>query len=720
MSSSTSDDVKSDDASQLPHTDNSESSQAAARENREAHAPQQRPRQDEPTREGPISQPRQLVDEPDTMVESSQRTSSQSKSRQRQSSQGQTCKPKVHKSRATESRRQKLNGYLSTGYRDLLNSVIDDVRAGSGCTDDSIDPARVGASHWRPSEKAHLFKRLESCDLGNLRLLQEVVPTKSESEIQSYLLLLRQVLSDQSVRSKGKDRSKDVFAHVDVPAAVEISEDCERYLELAADALAARVDASDVDTEQRRCGSDWLVDDNAAAEMDLEYQDHRSDLGSPSARTENEDHATVSTPSTLQRASAAVEVLRPSAFLQLSRDLFMNNGEDPDLNWRSVETISEAEVPTEPAMFRSTIEDFYSITVSLTRRLVQATLFQARSRLRAMDASRRHRSPAARIRESDVWSAGNVLNMKTDRKRYWAQAPRRCRVMLFTDSTRYKDGRPGTKTGWGLTVEEAEAELGLEAANEYIELDEADADAREEDGDATMQEKDNLTDASHSADDQTSTFHATSTTDDESRPNSRSRTRKRRRALSPASFCRAETRFLEALDRREAFEEEGRLYTLLRNRIPRASSRQDKTMTARFGSLPETEKASGDWRSKSDYKAEWELPCGVVSPEHFEEMEVRGRRGRKRRRIVRRKEQGRLDAGGAMTQGDSGSSADRECVLEGNDDGNLAAYQDQRVNLEGGEAASGQTPVAHPAISAGAHTTSSQFMDKGIPLSLGR
>ncbi|KAF2772180.1 hypothetical protein EJ03DRAFT_267457, partial [Teratosphaeria nubilosa] len=65
----------------------------------------------------------------------------------------------------------------------------------------------------------------------------------------------------------------------------------------------------------------------------------------------------------------------------------------------------------EPAIFRSAFEDFYNIAVSLTRRLVQATIFQTMTRLRASDGSRMAWTPEPLVREKDVKTAVDILGM---------------------------------------------------------------------------------------------------------------------------------------------------------------------------------------------------------------------------------------------------------------------------------------------------------------------
>merc|ERR1711939_178168 len=99
---------------------------------------------------------------------------------------------------------------------------------------------------------------------------------------------------------------------------------------------------------------------------------------------------------------------------------------------------------------------------------------------------------------------------------------------------------------------------------------------------------------------------------------------KRKRALSPASFARAEIEYLEDLDQRASNIEEARLCELLQISPPaRRSERPEGQLTA--PSLPRSERnLQSDWRRKLDYQAEWEYFADAIPKSAFTEMQQHG------------------------------------------------------------------------------------------------
>ncbi|KAK4632116.1 hypothetical protein CLAFUW4_02989 [Fulvia fulva] len=115
-------------------------------------------------------------------------------------------------------------------------------------------------------------------------------------------------------------------------------------------------------------------------------------------------------------------------------NLFMNNGEDEEQNWHHLDALS-TDIDG-PAMFRSALTDLHDLAIGLTRRLVQVVIFQAMSRLRAEDSIRKDWTPSANIRDADVHSALDLLNMPRSGERYWASCARRCRVDVYSEQRR--------------------------------------------------------------------------------------------------------------------------------------------------------------------------------------------------------------------------------------------------------------------------------------------
>lgn len=77
----------------------------------------------------------------------------------------------------------------------------------------------------------------------------------------------------------------------------------------------------------------------------------------------------------------------------------MNEPLDERNDWSELAASGPKEV-SGPAIYRTAFND-QNLIVSLSRRLVQATIFQALSRLRASDAARTNRKPKAEVNETD-------------------------------------------------------------------------------------------------------------------------------------------------------------------------------------------------------------------------------------------------------------------------------------------------------------------------------
>lgn len=533
------------------------------------------------------------------MVPTGQGQSGKGQSGQRKPRQEQSRQRKRLQSQSTQRKEVKQN------YRDLLNSVITDAAARTyGRSEESLATSRIGASLWTSHEKESLFRRMGLSGRHDLPLLHRAVPTKSEAEIHVYLQLLEQ------------QRMSSTFDMTDMPAAAEVSEECERALVISAIILSKQINDRDTALQQADFGENWLIDEESAYYIDLVYDQSPEDDGkSQEEESEHEDaKSSVSNdPPLIAESDASITLLRPSSFLQLSRSLFMNSSESPDYNWQQADLLEES-VPS-PAVFRGAFEDLHNIVVSLTRRLVQVSLFQALTRLRAGDSSRHDWSPAPLVREVDVHSALDVLGMKPDAHEYWATAARRCKVNVLTESKKYLDGRQGSKTGVTLTYEEVEAELGLSNRGENV-IEEQSRDFIADSDMYTETDTDEGPELRH--DDEQETRPARSS----------SISRKRKRALSPTTYLRSETKHLNAIDHNATVYEESRLWKVLRMGPPAGMSLQEVKVPDHPG---QWEVVGDDWKRALKYEAEWEHPDGCVEHNDFSRTEKTGAQARRRR-----------------------------------------------------------------------------------------
>lgn len=553
----------------------------------------------------------------------------------------------------SKSNGRTVKGYLSNEYRNLLNIEIEGVR--SRCQSTELESSQIGASKWTSGEKEALFRCLASRGPDDLPALIRAIRTKSEQEIRVYLLLLQDGVIAQEVKPV-KLPKQGGFMYSDIPAAAEISSEGERTFGLAADALAVHVEKYISQLESEKFGDDWLINEDMAERMELLQQSEPEAALDANGSAEAVEDDSKDTREYQALDADIATLLCPSHFLQLSRSVFMNNGEDDDLNWQRVVSVSAGS--SEPALFRTALEDFRNITVSITRRLVQATIFQATSRLRAEDSSRKDWSPLGAIREVDVRTAVDLLNLSRDSKDFWATAARRCRVDVYSDSNKFADGRPCAKSGYLLTHDEVETELGCQDVKDSAQCQDFESHTVDEDEiDVTMEESDMFTeeDAVDSAEDVR--------LDQGQRV---IQARKQKRAMSPNSYLRGETSRVEALDKVASVQEESRLWELLRLDLPEHIAIDRQIHPSQLAAKPLVMSTGTNWRTHVEYEAEWEQATGMPTAKRFKHMEAEGKAGRSKREALLTTVQSRLD----MEHGDDGSKDDTamDAVTNGTDD----------------------------------------------------
>lgn len=516
-----------------------------------------------------------------------------------------------------ESAENDMKGYLNKDYRTLLNSVIEEAAGVLHPEADVLYPSHIGQSFWTSEEKEAFFHALGTKGRDNLPGISRAVKTKSEIEIRTYLLALETASSDDQISSPAASES----AATDVSVAYEIGARCEHALNLTAEALEGHVLQHDVELEKESFGDMWLIDDATAAKIELHQQqkelaaavndnervtgtidDSSSETGSGNDDVEIQQEEDVDeskrVPSVEQVASAGL--LKPEVFLHLSRSLFMNGATDAESNWTQL-AAADGGFST-PAIFGSAFENFHNITINFTRWVVQATMFQAISRLRAKD----DQNPAAIVTTADVKTAISFLNLKFDSKKYWAGVARRCGVEVYSDSEKFRDGRAGTKIGRLLTWDEVEGELGF--APDRIPTDTTQKVEENEDelASSASSEMSNEESAEEGISGEDERSDASST-------GSLNATNKRKRSGSLSNDEDAEDRRLDTRDEQVSRAEERRLTEMLRYKASPAPSPETEpargSRSASRSKRIKTEQPS-DWRTHVDYMAEWEQRRG--------------------------------------------------------------------------------------------------------------
>lgn len=285
-------------------------------------------------------------------------------------------------------KRQK--GTLNQEYLDILNKDIEDASLGVSLDgEELLDPSKVGLTLWSPIEKRQLYEALARDGEPHIEKIASKLGTKSVLEVRHYIQFVRSLAKS---RRGTKDRCLLQFS--EMPAAVEMSQECCQAQEEAADAVSVRQEKHEQFRESTKWGNYWDITPKIAAAL------HK--------RTEE---------SSLPDYPFA-RLFNLPQWLELSRRVFMNSSV-PDGNWTNFES-------EPPSIWATSLEDFHSLTLSITKRLVQASLFMAMSRIRTQSTF--NPNIKQRVRRRDVRAAIASLSLPRDASTFWASCPRRLRL----------------------------------------------------------------------------------------------------------------------------------------------------------------------------------------------------------------------------------------------------------------------------------------------------
>ncbi|PLB46064.1 hypothetical protein P170DRAFT_439757 [Aspergillus steynii IBT 23096] len=288
-------------------------------------------------------------------------------------------------------------------YGNLLDTTLDEKLPST--TDENATTHKKGDDYkgivlWTPQEKKVFFNILDRKGKNGVREIAQAIGTKSELEVQEYLRLIHKGLEHQHL----VDRHSRSVILGEIPAAAEVSRKCCQALDGYAELLQLEEQHSEDVAGRKRHRGMWIINEDAAAELDEQPQP--------------QDEAFASDTSIHHTAG----LLNIKSWIRLSERFFMNFG-GPRLedNWVNVAFADET-----PSVTADAFADFYSLAVSVTRRLIHSALFFAMSRLQSM---RDTGNPKAKVIKSrDVQTALDVLNMKHDRFDYWVGLARRCNL----------------------------------------------------------------------------------------------------------------------------------------------------------------------------------------------------------------------------------------------------------------------------------------------------
>ncbi|KAF2122286.1 hypothetical protein BDV96DRAFT_483407 [Lophiotrema nucula] len=351
----------------------------------------------------------------------------------------------------TRNVKRDFRGLYNDRYRELLNEEISSAAARfksvPSFADSKFLPPKeqIGASIWSLDEKSVFFAALEKLGRGDVSGIAKAIKSKSIPEVQELLLILH----DAALAQKDSKLTARVCS-----AALEISDLCTERLELAGDALAWLQERFEANEEEERFGQYWLLTPKIADEVEAAVVSVTavSSSSTPALVLDDEDQLSrtqpddVSKPEILQHIPEG-ELLKTLTFLALSKRFFMNTSPTLNFPYPHWSTLASP-FASEPSMYRTALKDFHTLAVSLTRRLVQTSLIQATSRIRAQDW-RTKNAVTPLVKPRDVFTAIDILGLPRTRSKRWNSVARRCGIRVYDG-----EGKSRRELDWN-EVEEA-------------------------------------------------------------------------------------------------------------------------------------------------------------------------------------------------------------------------------------------------------------------------
>ncbi|KAI2635253.1 hypothetical protein GGS21DRAFT_101808 [Xylaria nigripes] len=371
--------------------------------------------------------------------------------------------PLFHKKRRRESFNElseapspkRIKGDFNAAYVILLNEDIQDASLGliHGEENSALGYTQIGEVIWSIREKNAFFAAVSCLGKHDVANISARIGTKSESEVQQYLVLLD---APQQRRSgDGGRKTPLAIVPADIPAAVEIGDECVAALEAAADGVATRQQAYEEEREKRRWGSRWLITLPLSQLLEDSFTLQQERLRStrwprkPKPPLGDEDGQTEQPRSRNREkddvALSFLELFSIQNWLRLSKHVFMNSAV-ADSNWHSLSEDHE-----EPAIRATAFADFRRLALSITKRLVLATIYVTESRTRAKRVDDPQKRRKRRVKVEDVAAAVSSLGMVRNRKEFWARCARRLQLNVVDDSV-----------GEGDLTDRGDGDIGIE------------------------------------------------------------------------------------------------------------------------------------------------------------------------------------------------------------------------------------------------------------------
>ncbi|KAF2502509.1 hypothetical protein BU16DRAFT_11024 [Lophium mytilinum] len=537
-------------------------------------------------------------------------------------------------------RSRALKGVYNDDYRIWFNEEVK--QAANPCSpeqDVDLPGSQIGVSWWSGEEKDAFFRALSRYGQDNIRAISTAIKSKSEMEVCDYFLLLR----DNSIqRQLNAPSLKHAVALRDIPAAIELGEECRKVLDLAGEAVAWYQENFEAKEERKKYGDYWLLDSDLASKIESAVSEQpegeTDDFIKNEGRQPNPDYAEEeskarreSSGSSLLSTIPAARLLKPKNWLALQRNVFMNSRRKRQTdNWRDLAGVDES-----PSMYYTAFHDFHRMAVSITRRLVQATMFESSSRLRAQD--HRNTRPTPKVRRKDVETAIDLLGMPPHSREYWVNVPRRCGIYVFNKSTRFR--RPRMKyddvekelaTPWAITkpigqlleitsrgvpsgARTAYKEEIVDEAHENLQNDET--HAHEDLQDTQESEEDQSDQGDYETDISSSESHDSVPDDIDVLPIRARRRRRKHQRVEQSQIDEA-----ERVDQQATELEEQRIRGMLSlHNAPDIKSGEEEEAEVPIALVQRTDFSElVNWRSWTEYHAEWEGASDLMEDDPIE------------------------------------------------------------------------------------------------------
>ncbi|KAH7375611.1 hypothetical protein B0T11DRAFT_11029 [Plectosphaerella cucumerina] len=499
----------------------------------------------------------------------------------------------------TPAKRPKLA--FNHHYMNLLNADIEDC-ANRLILDSRRDktwklwPSQIGLTVWTPLEKEIFFDAIARLGRDDLPGIAARIRTKNGIEIRQYLRLFEDILAERA-GNPHRTRWEDIVEVHEFPAAREVSQACCEALDEAADDLSKRIERYDQKVERRKWGEEhWCVDAALAKTL---YENHQL------AR---------------ERGLHFSLLFRLPTWVRLSRNLFMNSS-DPESNW---ETVADEE----PSIQSTALEDFHTLVVSLTKKVVASTLYVAQSRIKAKRAVKPNIKGI--VKKKDAEAAIASLGLDQNFQQRFATCARRLRLDVYDDEAE-DDGQPLSYDAIEeLLLPDADDEdswgPGRSRPRSSFNMDHVDFEMSDPDDDPDS-EADNSDDDTKPLDDPEDVNEATRGVDKDEAAAIRAEakevlmysarefpeTLRTKEALEMRiRMEREQERYAEHMDERADQEEEAQLWQVLQQQppVPPPKLEAVEKPAKSTASMEEMHKSGARWREGLVYRSEWETLGG--------------------------------------------------------------------------------------------------------------